>query len=317
MPGARRILVTPRALTITPHPAMQRLENAGFEIVYATAGELPDEAELLRLVPECVGWIAGVEPVSKAVIAAAGHLRAVSRNGVGVDNLPLEFLRERGVRVRTADGANAQGVAELTIGLMLCALRHIPAIDAGIKAGRWPRERGRELHARTIGIVGCGAVGRCVAGILAAFQARVVAYDPMRPDIGICARSFRYATLDEVLSRSELVTLHCPPPANGRALIGTAQLRLMRQGAILVNAARASLIDEDSVLEALDDRRLDVYATDVFEPEPPSSLALAGHPNVVATSHLGAFTKESIDRATELAVDHLLEVIAPQVGHAG
>ena len=133
-----RILVTPRSLTSESHPAIRALEGQGYEIVLAPSGKLPDEADLLRLLPGCEGWLAGVEPVSAAVIEAATELRVISRNGVGVDNLPMDVVRRRGITVRTADGANAAGVAELAIGLMLASLRHIPAADAGIKTGAWP-----------------------------------------------------------------------------------------------------------------------------------------------------------------------------------
>lgn len=149
--NAARVLVTPRSLTASPHPAIGAIDAAGYGIVYSSPGVLPGEAELLRLVPGCIGWIVGVEPVSEAVIRAATELRSISRNGVGVDNLPVALLRERGIHVATAGGANASGVAELTLGLMLSALRHIPAADAGIKAGGWPRLRGRELGGRTLG----------------------------------------------------------------------------------------------------------------------------------------------------------------------
>jgi len=306
-----KVLISPRSLTATRHEALQQLESAGFELVFTTAGQQPDESELLRLVPGCVGWIAGVEPVSEAVIVAATELLAVSRNGVGIDNFPVRLLQDRGIRVHTADGANAAGVAELTIGLIFAALRHIPFTDAGIKGGGWPRRRGREIHGRTVGIIGCGAIGTGVAKLATGVGANVAAYDPVRRDLGISAESFRWADISEILADSDIVTLHCPPASDGRPLIGVDELDSMRDGAILVNAARASLVDELAVCNALDSDRLRVYATDVFPQEPPISLTLARHPNVIATSHIGALTEESIDRATASAVAKLLETIRP------
>ena len=111
-----RILVTPRSLTAEPHPEVERLRQKGFEIVYSTAGATPTEDELVTLVPDCVGWLAGVEPVTHRVVEAAQSLQVISRNGVGIDNLPVDMLAQRGVRVMIAEGANALGVAELTIG---------------------------------------------------------------------------------------------------------------------------------------------------------------------------------------------------------
>jgi D-3-phosphoglycerate dehydrogenase / 2-oxoglutarate reductase len=297
-----RILVTPRSLTETPHRAVEGLRRQGFDIVYSTAGKLPGEAELLRLVPDISGWLAGIEPVSPKVIAAANALRVISRNGTGIDNLPLRALDARGIRLRTADGANAQGVAELAICLMLASLRHVPFCDAGIKAGQWPRRRGGEIRGRRVGIVGCGAVGRQVAQLAAALGADIVAYDPLRPPLDVPT-----APLRSVLTESDIITLHCPASEDGRPLIDRAVLDAIRPGAALVNTARASLIDEAAVIDALDSGRLSAYVTDVFNEEPPRSLSLARHPRVIATSHIGGFTEESIARATEIAVRNLIE----------
>jgi D-3-phosphoglycerate dehydrogenase len=306
-----RILITPRSLTATPHPAVEALRQRGYDLVYAPAGQVPDEADLLRLVPGVVGWLAGVENISPAVIAAARDLRVISRNGVGVDTLPLPVLAQRGIAVRVAQGANSSGVAELTIGLMLAALRHIPLADSGIKQGYWPRKIGREIRGRTIGVVGCGAIGGEVARLCHALGARVLVYDAVgelaaRLAALTSARAVDFATL---IAEAELITLHCPASADGVALLGGAEFVAMRPGAVLVNTARAALVDATALRGALDCGQIACYATDVFAEEPPRDLSLAGDPRVIATSHIGGFTEESVDRATSLAVAHLLEVL--------
>ncbi|MGV3553313.1 phosphoglycerate dehydrogenase [Rhizobium sp.] len=307
--SAERILVTPRSLTTEPHPDVERLRESGFEIVYCKAGATPTEDELVELLPGCVGWLAGVEPVSPRVIAQAEKLKVISRNGVGVDNLPVDVLTERGVKVMIAEGANALGVAELTIGLIFSALRSIPLADAGIKAGQWPRRRGMEIRGRTVGVIGCGAIGREVARMIVALGAKVIAYDPMRPNLDLPGASFSYAEIDDILADADIMTLHCPLPKDGSTLIDRRRIEAARGGLLLINTARAKLIDEDALIEALDSGHIGCYATDVFEPEPPVSLALAGHPRVVATSHIGGFTDESVDRATRIAADNLLRVL--------
>jgi D-3-phosphoglycerate dehydrogenase len=301
-----RILVTPRSLTAERHPYVEALSARGYDVIYCTPGATPSEAELLELAPGCVGWLAGVEPVSPRVIEAAQKLVVISRNGVGVDNLPVDVLARKGVKVMVANGANALGVAELTIGLVFSALRSIPLADAGIKSGGWPRVRGREIHGRTVGLVGCGAVGRQVARMVVGLGARIVAFDPARPDLDLPSSSFFYAELPEILRSADVVSLHCPLPKGGRALLGKSELPTLKPGAVLINTARARLIDEEALIEALDDGRVSCYATDVFEAEPPASLRLASHRRVIATSHIGGFTEESVDRATRIAVDNLL-----------
>jgi D-3-phosphoglycerate dehydrogenase / 2-oxoglutarate reductase len=304
-----RILVTPRSLTANPHPALERLREFGYEVVCSTPGKLPDEIELIELTPGVVGWLAGVEPVSERVIAAASDLRAISRNGTGVDNLPLRALAERGIALRTAGRANALGVAELAIGLMFAALRHIPFTDAGVKAGQWPRRLGREIRGRTVGVAGMGAVGRETARLATLLDAKVLAYDPARPAEEALGVAVDWVDLATLFAQSEIVTLHCPALPDGRAMIGADEFATFPQGAVLINTARASLVDEAALLAALNSGRLDVYATDVFAQEPPRDLRLAGHDRVIAVTHIGGFTQESVERATVAAVTNLLEAL--------
>lgn len=308
---SQRILVTPRSLTSEPHPDIERLKEKGFDIVYSAPGTMPTEAELLELVPGCVGWLAGVEPVTSRIIEAAGDLKVISRNGVGVDNLPLDMLNRRGVRIMIAEGANSFGVAELTIGLLFSALRSIPLADAGIKSGGWPRVRGIEIRGRTIGIIGCGAIGREVARMVIALGAKVIAFDPLRPNLDFASTVFSYAGVDDIIANADVISLHCPLPADGSTLLGRQRLFAGQKGMMLINTARAGLVDEDALIDALDAGRIGCYATDVFEPEPPLSLRLASHQHVIATSHIGGFTEESVDRATRLAADNLVAALRP------
>jgi len=310
-----RVLITPRSLTAAPPPELGRLRRAGHELIFSTPGEMPGEAELLQLVPEVHGWLAGVEPVSPGVIAAAARLRVISRNGSGVDNLPMAVLEERGIRVARAMAANATGVAELAIGLIVAACRHLPEVCHGVRGGGWPRPKGREIENAVVGIVGAGAIGRKVAGILAEFGAEVLAFDPFRPDLGRLAARVRYVNLPELFEHAEIITLHCPATADGSPLVDAAALASMRRGTILVNTARAGLIDEIALVAALDGGRIAAYATDVFGEEPPAADGLAAHPKVIATSHIGGLTDESIGRATDLAVDNLLRHLG-EVSHA-
>lgn len=308
---ADRILVTPRSLTAEPHPEVERLRQRGFEIVYSSAGAMPSEEELLALVPDCVGWLAGVEPITPRIIDAAERLKVISRNGVGIDNLPVDVLSERGVQIMIAEGANSMGVAELAIGLIFSALRAIPLSDAGIKSGGWPRMRGAEIHGRTVGIIGCGAIGREVARMVIGLGAKVVAFDPARPNLDLPSSAFSYATVNEIVPQSDILSLHCPLPRDGSTFLDRSRIMTAKPGQILINTARARLVDEDALIEALDCGIIGCYATDVFEQEPPLSLKLASHSRVIATSHIGGFTAESVERATRIAADNLLAALRP------
>ncbi|NPD67821.1 phosphoglycerate dehydrogenase (plasmid) [Lichenicola cladoniae] len=300
-----RILVTPRSLTRNPDPALLALEEDGYTLVFSSPGETPDEAALLSLLPGCVGWLAGVEPVSPRVLEAAHGLRVISRNGTGSDNLPLETAERLGIMVLRAAGANARGVAELAIGLAMGALRHVPEQSAALKGGVWQRRPGLEIEGRTLGLIGCGAIGRLVAKFALALDARVRVYDPY-PDHGFTpSGDFAWIGLKQVLEEADIVSLHCPIPPDGTAVLDASAIGRLRSGCVVVNTARAALVDDTAMLDALQGGGVGVYATDVFAVEPPPPSALLAHPRVIATPHIGGLTDESVRRATVAAVENL------------
>jgi len=307
-----RILVTPRSLTRTPDPVLKTLERDGYELVFSQAGETPDEAALLTLVPGCVGWLAGVEPISPRVLEEAAGLRVISRNGTGADNIPLDVADRLGIKVMRAGGANARGVAELAFGLALAALRHVPEQCAALKAGAWRRRTGLEIEGRVLGLVGCGAVGRLVARFALAFDAKVRVYDPY-PDFGFHpGGDFEWVGRGAVLEQAEILSLHCPMPADGRPVLDAAAMARLPHGCHVVNTARAGLVDEAVMLAALERGQVGVYATDVFAVEPPGRSELLQHDRVIATPHIGGLTAESVRRATVAAVDNLRQALASE-----
>lgn len=297
------ILITPRSLSAGGHPALARLEAAGFALRFPAPGETPSEDQLAAALPGCVGWLAGVEPVGPRALAAADRLRVVSRNGTGVDNLPLDALAARGIAVRVTPGANARGVAELAVTLALSGLRQVVATHEGIRAGGWPRLKGREIAGAKVAVVGLGAVGAEAARLFCSLGAEVRGVDPQAP--GPAHPAFRRVSLDQALAGAHVASLHCPLGAG--PLLGARELAALAPGAALVNTARAGLVEESALLAALEDGRPGCYATDVFDAEPPAPSALTAHPRVVMTSHIGGFTGASVDRAARMAVDNLME----------
>jgi phosphoglycerate dehydrogenase-like enzyme len=271
-----------------------------------TPGVQPDEEELLRLLPGCVAYLAGVEKVSARVLETVQGLRVISRNGTGADNIDLEAARRLNITVCVARGANANGVAELTIALIFALVRAIPFSDAKMKCEQWERREGIELAGRTLGLIGCGAIGRTVAMLGSAIGLRVVAFDP-RLDLSFAPANFCWVSLDEVYGRSDVVSLHCPAPADGKPIINRGAIAKMKKGVYLVNTARAALLDEDAVLEALASGQIAGAAVDVFAKEPPEDYRLVQHHRVIATPHVGGYTSESVLRATQEAVDNILK----------
>ncbi|MCC8166265.1 MAG: phosphoglycerate dehydrogenase [Planctomycetes bacterium] len=299
-----KILVTPRSLASPDHPALASLRQAGFDIVIPCPGKTPDPETLKQTLPGCIGWLAGVEKIGADIIAAADDLLIISRNGVGIDNIDVKAAEARGIAIANTPGANARGVAELALALIFAIARGIPDCHTSIKNGGWERRQGLELEGKTLGIVGCGQVGRILARLGLGMGMRVVGTD-LYTDPACCPEGFRYADPRALAREADIVSVHIPggekPPVNAEFLTA------MRPGGILVNTARASAVDEQAVLAALDSGKLRGYGVDAFDTEPPGKTPLTTHPHVICTSHIGGFTAESVMRAAERAAQAIVE----------
>lgn len=304
----QRILVTPRSATKSGHPSLAALAEGGFEVVLSRPGVLPTEEDLLQRLPGCVGYLAGVETISASVLENAKELKAISRNGTGADAIDLVAAERLGIKVLRAQGANARGVAELAVALLLCISRSLTQSDRSIKAQRWERHEGVELQGRTLGLVGCGQIGRLVTGFALAFGMKIVAFDPF-PSWKDAPDGFRYVPLDELLAISEVISLHCPPGPDGRPILDRQTIEKLRKGVIVINTARGGLIDDGAMLQALDSGQVKGVGLDVFDNEPPNDWRLARHPKTVSSPHIGGYTPESIDRAMYSAVQNLLDAL--------
>ncbi len=302
-----KIAVTPRSLSQGGHPALAPLEQAGYELIFPAPGQQPSLEQLAQVLPDCVGYLAGVEPIPAEVLKQCPHLKVISRNGVGVDNIDLEAARASGIVVEKAAGSNARGVAELAIALMLAGLRSIPWSDKQLKAGKWDRQQGIEIRGRTLGVIGCGQIGKDVVDIALGLGMKARAYDLYPDPVFAPQGDFAFVSLPELLGQADIISLHAPP--SGQPLIDAGAINQMKEGAFLVNTARAGLVDEAALLAALDNGKLRGFATDVFASEPPELTSLLQHYRVIITPHIGGFTEESIARATETAVSNLLRVM--------
>jgi len=304
----KQILVTPRSLSCGRHVGLERLESLGFTLVRPTPGEMPSETDLLDAIRPCCGWIAGVEPVSARIIEAAEELCVISRNGSGVDNLPMDVLERRKIVVKRAEGVNANGVAELALALMLAGFRQIPLNDRGIRAGDWPRVSGREIAGAIIGVVGLGAIGGAVCEKFLSLGVRVVGFDPFSCPKHLQQHSnfCRAEAFEELVSQSDGITLHIPLPPQQAPLFDEPILSIIKPGLVIVNTARAGLIHPEALLDALNTGRVSAYATDVYHDEPPRPSPLLQHERCIMTSHIGGLTTENVERITRVTVDNLL-----------
>ncbi|MCB1424733.1 MAG: hydroxyacid dehydrogenase [Zhengella sp.] len=249
--------------------------------------------------------------VTEALLAAAPDLACVGRLGVGLDNIDMAACESRGVTVYPATGANNLSVAEYVITAAMTLLRRAWFSNAAMLAGEWPRQAcaGRELAGKTLGLIGFGAIARDTARLARSLGMEIVAFDPFvqagDPGLG----GTRLLSLDEVLARSDVVSLHVPLTNETRHLIGESALRRMRKDAIVVNAARGGVVDEAALAAALEDGRIGGAALDVFETEPLTAEAaerFAGLSNLVLTPHIAGVTEESNTRVSALIAERVL-----------
>lgn len=309
-----KVLVTPTSLCRTPHaPSLERLRAFADEVVLNPHGRPMTETELIAAMSDVDGVVAGLDDYSAAVFRAAPRLRVLARYGVGTNNVDLAAAHAHGVVVTRTPGANAMAVAELAIGLALAVARGIPTLDAGVRAGEWPRVEGRELAGGVFGLIGFGAIGRLVAARAQGLGMRVAAYDPLAPDDAFAERAVTRCDLDELCRQSDVVSLHVPLLPETRHVLDARRLALLPEGAIVVNTARGGLLDETAARAALDGGRLFGVAVDVYESEPPSSSPLVGHPRVVATAHSGGHTAQAVARMADQSVADAIAVLSGEI----
>jgi D-3-phosphoglycerate dehydrogenase len=307
-----------RILISAPYflPVVERfrplLEGAGCELLVAEVNERLSEAELLPLVGNIVGTICGDDRYSERVLEAAPALRVISKWGTGIDSIDQDAARRRSVAVRNTLDAFSVPVADSVMGYLLSFARRQPWLSEAMKAGRWEKIPGRSLSECTLGIVGVGNVGKQVARRAAAFGMQVLGSDPrgvsesLRRDTPI-----RETSLDELLSSSDFVTLHCDLNPTSFHLIDAGALASMRAGAVLVNTARGPVVDEPALVAALTSGHLGGAALDVFEVEPlPASSPLRLLTNVMLAPHNSNRSPAAWEAVHQSTVKNLLDTLA-------
>jgi phosphoglycerate dehydrogenase-like enzyme len=307
------IAITSAALRDENNEVVQTLKEQGYHVLTHPKMTPPDREEQRALLCEAVGLIAGSEPITREVLSEAPKLRVISRHGIGYDGVDVDAATELGVIVTYVPDVMVDAVADLAMGLLLAAARHIPELDAGMKAGEWRRPMGADVSGRLLGLVGTGRIGMAVARRARAFRMRLAGCDPQPNALFVEEVGGDYLPLEEVLEISDFVSLHLPATAGTRGMIGVEQLARMKPTAFLINTARGSLVDEQALLDALREGRMAGAALDVFSQEPPApdsaAAQLAKLPNVVATPHVASFTPMTVARIGRGALANLLAVL--------
>jgi D-3-phosphoglycerate dehydrogenase / 2-oxoglutarate reductase len=239
--------------------------------------------------------------VTADVIAAAPHLKVIARAGVGLDNIDIKAADAAGVVVVAGLGANAVSVGELTLGLALALLRNVPGHDVATREGGWVRTPGRELSGLTWGLLGCGATGLATAKLLQGFGCPVIGYDPYAKNLS----GVELTTFEDVLKRSDVVSIHMPSTAETNGSINAATLALMKKDAVIVNVGRGEVINEADLMAALKAKTIAGAALDVRAQEPPVKGEMEQIANLILTPHVAGITKESQLRINQILVSNI------------
>ncbi|ANE03833.1 phosphoglycerate dehydrogenase [Corynebacterium crudilactis] len=273
----------------------------------------PNRPELLEAVKEADALLVrSATTVDAEVIAAAPNLKIVGRAGVGLDNVDIPAATEAGVMVANAPTSNIHSACEHAVSLLLSTARQIPAADATLRQGAWKRSsfNGVEIFGKTVGIVGFGHIGQLFAQRLAAFETTIVAYDPYANPARAAQLNVELVELDELMSRSDFVTIHLPKTKETAGMFNAELLAKSKKGQIIINAARGGLVDEQALADAIESGHIRGAGFDVYSTEPCTDSPLFKLPQVVVTPHLGASTEEAQDRAGTDVADSVLKALA-------
>lgn len=305
----------PKVLVSAPYamPVIGRfqseLEAAGCEVVVADVRERLEEADLLAVIGDVAGVVCGDDRFTERVIAAAPKLKVISKWGTGIDSIDRDACARRGIQVRNTTDAFTQPVADTVLAWMLCFARRPHEQDADIRAGRWVKPPLFALGERTLGVIGVGHIGRAVARRARAFGMSLVGTDPVRPPEDFLRETgMEMASLDDLLRRSDFVSLNCDLNPTSDRLMGAANIAKMRPGAFLLNAARGPMVVEADLVAALESGRLGGAALDVYEHEPlPASSPLRRQKNLLMSPHNSNGSPRAYERVHANTIKNLLE----------
>ena len=306
---SHKILVTPRSFGRSNPKPLEMLRERGYELILNPFGRILTEAEMCEAIADADAVIIGVDPLNEQVLRHASKLRAISKYGVGTDNIDLAWAEQAGIPVAVAAGANSDSVADYAMALMLAVARRVVQIDRQCRARNWQKFNSLSMYGKTLGLVGLGAIGRGVARRAAGFGMKILAYDVVWNEGAARELGIEYATVERILREADFMSLHLPLTDGTRHMIGQKELAMMKPTAVLVNTARGGIVDEAALLEAL--RRQAIYGAgiDVFEQEPPAEDGWFTLDNVVIGCHCSASTLEAVDAMGTISAQNLIDLL--------
>lgn len=304
----KKILITPKSYYRIKDKMLPLLKD--YELKFNDTGKTFTEDQMKDLVQDVDGIIIGVDPITDDVIDNANNLKAISKYGVGMDNIDVDKAKNEGIKIRKTPGTNNISVAELAIGLMFNVARNISINVNKVKNNKWERVKGVELTDKTIGVIGCGNIGQEVVKRARGLQMSVLIHDPYFDDEKLIENEkINQVNKHELLANADFISLHLPLNSETANIISKKEIKIMKDTVFLINTARGELIDDDALLWGLKNKELAGVACDVFSQEPPNDHPLLEFDNFLLTPHIGANTEESVYRMAEQATKNIIEML--------
>ena len=285
--------------------AVEKLEAAGFEVVMEFCEPEVLEQKVREFDALIVRSATKVRKPALDAAAEAGRLKLIIRGGVGLDNIDVAYAKEKGIEVKNTPNASSISVAEMAIGHIFSVARNLALANVTMRQGAWEKKActGVEIFGKTLGLIGLGRIGAETAKRAKALGMDVIYTTRSGPKAG--AGEYRFVSLDELLARSDFISLHLPAAKDADPLINRETIAKMKDGVCIINTARGVLVDEDALLEALNSGKVSGAGLDVYREEPTRNEALCAHPKVSVTPHVGASTMEAQEHIGEEIVEHI------------
>ena len=300
-----KILTSPSSIGQISQEPFDLLKSNGYEIINNPFGRKLTESEVISLASDCIGIVAGVEPLNSKVIDALPNLRCISRVGVGMDSVDISYAESKNIKVLNTPNGPTRAVAELTLGLTISLLRKIPNAHYDLKNRIWKKQTGNLLFEKKVGVLGLGRIGRMVAEMFRSLGNPVIGYD-LYPDMDWAEKNnVEILSLEKLLNQCDIITIHIPGNSDGSNILNQEGLSYLKDGAFLVNVSRGGVINEDALYEMLTNEKLSAAALDVFSNEPYSGK-FCDLDNVILTPHIGSYAKEG---KLKMEVDAVMNLI--------
>ncbi|MGI9862374.1 phosphoglycerate dehydrogenase [Moorella naiadis] len=303
------VLSTSPTFTKYSHKAAQILEESNCRLVMIPPSEMHQREDFKTVLAEADAWVVGINKVLAADLEQAPRLKVIVKHGTGIDSIDLAAAARRGIIVANAPGTNASAVADLAMGLIIAGARQIVAADQKTRQGFWGPVMGYDVFGKTLGVLGLGKIGRGVIQRALGFAMNILGYDVVHDEEFEKEYRVRPASLKEILSAADFITIHLPLTPETRHIIGACELEQMKPTSFLINTCRGGVVDETALYDALSQKKIAGAALDVYQVEPPLSSALLKLDNVILTPHMGGYTYGAMALTSEVVAQSVVNVL--------